>query len=371
MASQGPDPRILHCIPTLLFGGAETRVRRFVPRLVSRGCAVAVVARMSASDAKALTETGVDVFPIDAPNHSPRLPFQTARAMALFRPTVVQTWLPQMDLVVGPVALARGVPWVLTEPSSALGYPPTLKNRARRALGRYARTIVANGPSGAAMWAGHADVRVIENGLDLAALAAAVPMPLDGPAPIVVTARLEDYKRVNILLEAFAHVLRARPETGLVLLGDGPQRAALEAQAATLGIAAAVQFLGFRSDVPRWLAAGRLFLSASAFEGQPNAVMEAAATGLPLILSDIAPHRDTFGANARYVAGEDVQGYADAILADLADPNAARARGAAAQSAMQAFSLDRAVDRFAALYAELSAAPRRPNVGRTSAATSA
>ena len=91
MASQGPDPRILHCIPTLLFGGVETRVRRFVPRLGSRGCAVAVAARMSASDAKALKEAVVDVFPIDAPNHSPRLPLQTARAMALFPPRFMPT----------------------------------------------------------------------------------------------------------------------------------------------------------------------------------------------------------------------------------------------------------------------------------------
>ena len=363
--------RVMHCIPTLEVGGAETQFGLLMPRLVDRGCAVAVVARMSADEADRLASAGVRPFGVTAGNYDPQLVLQTLDAIRQFAPNVVHTSLAQMDLIAGPLAIAHAIPWIMAEPSSATFYVPTLKNRARRALGRYARTIVANGPSGAAMWAGHADVRVIENGLDLAALAAAVPMPLDGPAPIVVTARLEDYKRVNILLEAFAHVLRARPETGLVLLGDGPQRAALEAQAATLGIAAAVQFLGFRSDVPRWLAAGRLFLSASAVEGQPNAVMEAAATGLPLILSDIAPHRDTFGANARYVAGEDVQGYADAILADLADPNAARARGAAAQAAMQAFSLDRAVDRFAALYAELSVAPRRPNVGRTSAATSA
>lgn len=94
-------------------------------------------------------------------------------------------------------------------------------------------------------------------------------------------------KNHQTLIEAMARA--SLPDTTLAILGEGPDRLAMEALARAAGVA--VELPG-KVDVRPWLQAADLFLSASRAEGLPNAVMEAAACGLPLLLSDIPPHRE-------------------------------------------------------------------------------
>lgn len=102
--------------------------------------------------------------------------------------------------------------------------------------------------------------------------------------PIVLTvARLDKQKGHTFLLEAAALV----PEAQFVLVGDGPERGALESQAAALGLRDRVQFLGYQSAVPELLAGCDFFVLPSLYEGLPLSIMEAMAAGKPVIATAI------------------------------------------------------------------------------------
>jgi glycosyltransferase involved in cell wall biosynthesis len=100
--------------------------------------------------------------------------------------------------------------------------------------------------------------------------------------------RLQPVKDVGTLLQAFALLSReTRQRARLLIAGDGPERAALTALAASLGIAAEVNFLGPRGDIPQLLTAADAFVMTSVTEGQPMALIEAMAARLPCIATSV------------------------------------------------------------------------------------
>lgn len=98
-------------------------------------------------------------------------------------------------------------------------------------------------------------------------------------------ARLMAQKNHTRLLDIFAALKKVRPDSCLLLVGDGELRAELEAKAARLGIAQDVKFLGVQSDTSVWYQAMDVFVMPSLFEGLPVVGMEAQASGLPCVFS--------------------------------------------------------------------------------------
>lgn len=104
---------------------------------------------------------------------------------------------------------------------------------------------------------------------------------------IVCAGRMVSQKRFDLALRTFAAL--ARDEIELVLLGDGPERVRLEAQAAALGIADRTRVVGHVPDIVPWLASAAAFLMTSAYEGYPAVLVEAIATGVPVVTTDCSP----------------------------------------------------------------------------------
>lgn len=100
---------------------------------------------------------------------------------------------------------------------------------------------------------------------------------------VLTTARLAPQKGVEILLEAAALV----PDAQFVVAGEGPGRADLEARARAIGLGDRMLFLGHRLDVPQLLAASDVFVLPSLREGTSLAILEAMASGLPIVSSAI------------------------------------------------------------------------------------
>ncbi len=133
----------------------------------------------------------------------------------------------------------------------------------------------------------------IPTGIDLSAfrpgdrLAARAALGLASDAPTVgIVATLRSWKGHTYLLQALAAM--RRPEVRLVVVGDGPQREALEALAASLGIAAQVRFAGNQPDVAPWMRSFDLFcLPSYANEGVPQALMQAMACALPVVTTPV------------------------------------------------------------------------------------
>lgn len=134
------------------------------------------------------------------------------------------------------------------------------------------------------------DTEVIPNPVDVdrvAAMGAEGEPVLDGDRPTVVTVgRLSPQKNQRLLIEAFA---RLDPGARLVIVGDGPERATLEALVARLRLDGAVTFTGHVSNPHAYTAAADVFVLPSKIEGCPLALIEALAVGCPSIATDCAP----------------------------------------------------------------------------------
>lgn len=128
---------------------------------------------------------------------------------------------------------------------------------------------------------------VIPTGVDLATFRPMARSSSQRPT-FLSLGRLAPEKSVDAVLRAFAHVLQREPDARLVIGGSGPDAASLRSLARGLGIAHAVEWLGFvpEPDLPRVYASADVFVSASRFETQGLTVLEAMASGTPAALAD-------------------------------------------------------------------------------------
>lgn len=138
------------------------------------------------------------------------------------------------------------------------------------------------------------------------------------PADILVgsVGRLVEQKDYPMQLRGFALAAAQDPRLRMVLVGDGPLRATLEALAAELGIAARVTFAGQRADVPRILPALDIFVMTSKFEPYGVALLEAKAAGRPIVATAVneIPEILSFGRCGLLVPPGDPAALADALL---------------------------------------------------------
>ncbi len=129
---------------------------------------------------------------------------------------------------------------------------------------------------------------------------------------ILIAARLEEEKRVNELLRNLVPLLRAYPKAGVFIAGDGSQKVALQALAASLGITDRVVFLGFRHDVYSLYKSADLVLAATAaYEGYGASTVEALLAGAPVLSLDVGIAR---AAGATIYTPETFVAQATAIL---------------------------------------------------------
>jgi glycosyltransferase involved in cell wall biosynthesis len=183
-----------------------------------------------------------------------------------------------------------------------------------------------------------------------AALAARVPV-------IVAIGRLVPDKDYPVLLQAFSR-LRTK-QARLVILGEGPLRGALEAQARELGIEDRVSMRGFVADVGAEMASARCFVMASRRESFGLACVEALSHGLPCVVTDCGgpPEIVDDAALGAVVAVGDADALARAIDAQLAAPGDPAPR----QARAKAFTLDAALDAYDALIGRVIAHARTPS----------
>ncbi len=181
---------------------------------------------------------------------------------------------------------------------------------------------------------------------DRAAARAGLGLAQDGPL-IGIVATLRSWKGHRHLLAAFAAL--ERPDARLVVVGDGPQRSALEALAGELALGERVRFAGNQANVAPWMQALDVFcLPSYANEGVPQALMQAMACGLPVVTTPVGSIEEIV-ANGRtgvLVPPEDPARLRAGLAALLADPAYRAALGQAARAvALERFGEDRMVDR--------------------------
>jgi glycosyltransferase involved in cell wall biosynthesis len=199
-------------------------------------------------------------------------------------------------------------------------------------------------------------VRTIHNGIDVERFPYSGPQP-HGPA--VLVARLSPEKDVQTLLRATALVLRDDPTFRLDIAGDGPSMPALRQTANTLGLDKCVRFLGQVRDVPAVLGRAGLFVLSSLCEGISLTLLEAMASGLPVVATRVGGNSEVVadGETGLLLPASDPPALAAALLRlRRANGEASRMGRAGRRRVEERFDVRRMVAQYEQMYLGVSAA---------------
>ena len=179
----------------------------------------------------------------------------------------------------------------------------------------------------------------------------------DGTLVVTTVGRLTEIKKHDLFLEMAQRVCSSRQDVLFFIVGDGELRDELESIVSALGLESAVRFLGWRQDLATIYAASDLFVLTSRNEGTPVALIEAMASGVPGISTDVGGVRDviTSPSVGSVVPFGDAEALAGSVLSLLAAGTAERrAMGMRARDVVcKRFTMDRLVEEIADLYGEL------------------
>src|SRR5262249_50339065 len=165
--------------------------------------------------------------------------------------------------------------------------------------------------------------------------------------------RLDPVKDFPTLLRGFSQLTSQFPQTQLVIVGNGPVRDDLMKMARTLSIAPCLSFVGEQDDVASFLRCFDIFVQCSIFEGMSNTILEAMATGLPIVASDTGGNAELVvgGTNGILFPVGNVEALTEALKKYVSDPvlrehHADQSR----QRALKHFDLNLMASRYANLY---------------------
>jgi glycosyltransferase involved in cell wall biosynthesis len=302
-------PRVLLLIPHLGGGGAE-KVIALLARHLSRekyelhlGLAAQSVAALARAPNLSLPP-GIGIHALGAS----RVLFSTPRLLPLvrrLRPHLILCGIFHLSFLVLLLRPLFARPFrvtgvsVLIRHNSALnlGSDPFFTRLLYRTLYPRADTVICQSPAMARELARDLNIppgrlMVLNNPIDLDSIRSVSgqtsdPMTaptLPGPWPsLVAIGRLSREKGFDLLLEALPRIRLCFPAAGVAIAGTGPERLALEAQARRLGLSEAVRFTGALPEPATLFRAASVFVLSSRRDAMPNALLEAAAAGLPLV----------------------------------------------------------------------------------------
>ncbi|WP_438317024.1 glycosyltransferase [Candidatus Caldatribacterium sp. SIUC1] len=355
----------------LAYGGAETQLVRLATRLKSRDWEVSVVSLIPPKAyVEDLEAVGIPVFSLNIqrklPDPCPVLRF--ARIIRKWRPDIVHSHMVHANLlarIVRPLApfpvlicSARNIDeggrlreflYRLTDPLCDL-----TTQVSQAGLERYVRVGAVP----------RHKIRYIPNGVDIerfkpnpeGRLKLRRELGVNGFVWLAV-GRFDPQKDYPNMLQAFARVVHNNPNAMLLIAGDGPLRKDMEIMAQEFDIKERVKFLGIRRDIPQLMNAADAYVMSSSWEGMPNVLLEASATGLPIVATDVGGNREIVleGETGFLVPPRNPEALAVAMarLMDLPEGKRLEMGRKAREHVTEHFSLEKVVDLWEALYEEL------------------
>ncbi len=208
------------------------------------------------------------------------------------------------------------------------------------------------------------DIRLIPNGVDSSRFR---PVPEHfseaNARTVICVSQLRYEKGIDVLLQAWHLVQQQLPDARLIIIGSGPLQSQLEQLADALGIADSIEFSGLRNDVPQQLHRGSIAVLPSRWEGMPNALLEAMASGLACVATRVSGSEDIIqhGYNGLLVEVEDYRGLAEALLTLMQNPPLAKKYGHAAyitiergRDASGPYTLDHIINKYIETYQKIT-----------------
>ncbi|MGI8573286.1 MAG: glycosyltransferase family 4 protein [Solirubrobacteraceae bacterium] len=369
-------PRLLLLITLAETGGAQSYLAALLPALTD-GFDVTLAAHGEGPLREAARAAGVRFVPLNHvrralnPLHDVLGLIELVRLIGRLRPDILHANSSKAGILGRLAGRLRGVPIrVFTVHGWAFGAHQGIAGRlyllAERSMRPFTTAIICVAEherrAGIAAGACRAEQAVvIPNAVDVASFPIAAPG--DGDVPTVISVgRFRAPKDFITLARALAHLPSGSFATSLV--GDGPERGAIEAEIDRLGLAERVRVLGERPDVPRLLAGADVFVCSSRSEGMPVSILEAMAVGLPVVASAVGgvPELVLDGHTGLLVPPGEVAPLAAALGRVLADRDLRKRMGSAARGvALERFDLPRFRQAHLDLYDRLLSERGLPN----------
>lgn len=364
--------RVLLITTGLAYGGAETQLVRLALRLKARGWEVSVV---SMTPPKAYVEelekAGISVHSLEIRRKlpDPRPILRLARLIRSQKPDIVHSFMVHANLLARLIRPVVSVPVLICSARSTYegGRFRELLYRlsdslcdlttqvSQAGLERYIR--VGAVPEN--------KIRYIPNGIDTdrfrpdPEVRKRIRGELENESAFVWVAvgRFDIPKDYPNMLRAFSCVNQDHPDTLLIIVGDGPLRQAMEELASNLGLKDRVRFLGIRRDISELMNGADGYVISSSWEGMANVLLEASATGLPIVATDVGGNREVVrdGEIGFLVSPKYPEALAGAMLRLMSLSEEERRRmGEAGRSYIEAtYSMDRVVEMWETLYREM------------------
>jgi glycosyltransferase involved in cell wall biosynthesis len=354
--------RILYVIATLDRAGAEGQLTalltrldrgRFDPRLIclTRG----------GPHEETLRRAGIPYEVLGKRRRiDPGFVWRLRQRILEFRPHILHTWMFTSNAYGRAAAAGAGVPvWIASERAvdSWKTWPYRLTDRL---LAPFTERVVANCQAIRAFLVNDIGIsqrriEVIPNGVDLERFP---PKAHREPEEIIFSTagRLVPQKRMDLFIRAVAKLRDAGIPARAKIAGDGPLQGELERLTSQLLVQQHVTLCGPVEDIVGFLADTGVFVLASDWEGMPNAVLEAMASGLPVVATAVDGSVDLVrdGVTGFLVPPGDVEQLAAAMEKLAGSCELRRAQGEAARKRVEAeFSMERMVQRYESLYARL------------------
>jgi glycosyltransferase involved in cell wall biosynthesis len=384
--------RVAYLPSVLQAAGAEKQMLALAERLPKDRFEVEFIALAGAGDyddrarAAGIRINGLGTIPppdVTRAERAVRRAIKTWRYMAIARRArydIVDAWLYPADVLAALLRPFTRTPIVVAGRRN-LGDPGGRTGRIDRRMeayaGRRVDAIVANSAAvaSAVLAREHVDplkLRVIRNGVELAD-----PLPHDARAArrrslgiaddavlIGCVANYRPVKQLDFLIDAFATVAATNPNARLLLVGEGEMRGPLERQIESLGLDPVVKLHGADLNPSELIGSLDLVVQSSGSEGLPNALLEAAAAGRPIVATAAGGTGEIVidGQTGLLVPINDRAALASAMSRAIRDPGLRSTLGRTArQHVAMTFGMDRFVAEFAALYEELAVArgPKR------------
>jgi len=353
---------ILHAIPTLGGGGAERQLCMLASEQARRGDYVHVAIRRGGVHEPVLKKCGVHIHELgNARSINPRLLLALARTIAKVAPTIVQTWLPQMDVVGGLAAMRSRTPWIISERTSGEYYKevPAFA-RLRLLVSRYAGAVVANSKGGEDYWSdsGPRSLRrsTIPNALDLERIkeSAATTAEESHPRPLLLVVGRFDRGKAHAIVVHALSILAEKQPVNVLMIGEGSEQASVGKQIEAASLSNRIRLIAYQPEWWRWLKVADGLISMARYEGNPNVALEAMAGGCPVILSDIPAHREIADASsALLVPVDDAQALSRAIFTLVNGKDAALVRAEQASKRVSSMTLSAMADAYDEVYHEV------------------
>lgn len=363
---------VVHVIYRLDYGGLENGVVNLVNRIPAGRYRQAIVclAGVGQEFRRRIRRDDVEVVSLGKrPGKDPAAYGRMWRVLRRLRPTIVHTRnLGTVDMQW--VAVAAGVPrrvhgehgWEASDPRGLGPRSLRIRRACRPAVHRYvpmsrdlARWLEA------AVHVRPERIRQAYNGVDTERFRPATPVESAGRMVRIGTVgRLDPVKNQAAILRAVRTILDQRPELDaalrLIVVGDGPERGALESLAGELGLLRHVEFTGTRDDTASILRTFDVFVLPSVNEGISNTILEAMASGLPVLAARVGgnPELVVHGETGLLYEPDATDGLVAGLQRYLDEPGLRRAHGTAGRRRVQDnFSLDAMVQRYLDIYDEL------------------